>query len=325
MPSKIFAVSIAFTLAASAQDTLYMSVLSSHAYRIGAQDNPIVGLFGSADGGNSWHHEGWINYIRVFYTEAASDGTLWSACGNGVLRSTDAGASWKITTGWQITEALKVRADNSDPSVVYAATAYGIFKTTDHGATWKKKSRGLPGRFTADVIIDEQNHAHLFAATEEGVYVSRDAGGHWMLCGLKGKGIRMLLQEQNNPQTLWAGTEDDGLLKSENDGATWKPMNNGLSAKTVYALASNPSDSRLLFAGTHGGGVFRSRDGGEHWTQQNNGLTNLVVHALLVLPSHPQSVFAGTLNGGLFRSDDEGNSWKFVCQPEAQVWGLSVR
>src|SRR3989339_661976 len=40
------------------QDTLYMSVLNSRKHRIGALDNPTVGLFMSPDGGKTWQHKG---------------------------------------------------------------------------------------------------------------------------------------------------------------------------------------------------------------------------------------------------------------------------
>ncbi len=138
----------------SAQETIYMAVLGSHNQRLNAADNPLVGLFVSTDRGASWKHLGWREYIRTFYCEAGPDGTLWSACGNGALRSTDRGASWKITTGWEITEVLKVRVDPSNPSTVYAATAYGVFKSSDAGASWQKKTAGFSRKFVADVWVD---------------------------------------------------------------------------------------------------------------------------------------------------------------------------
>ena len=48
------------------QDTLYMSVLNSRKHRLGALDNPTVGLFVSTDVGTTWLHRGWRGYIRIF-------------------------------------------------------------------------------------------------------------------------------------------------------------------------------------------------------------------------------------------------------------------
>jgi photosystem II stability/assembly factor-like uncharacterized protein len=307
------------------QDTLYMSVLNSRKHRLGALDNPTVGLFVSTDAGASWKHEGWTGYIRVFYTEEGSDGVLWSACGNGVLRSSDNGVKWRITTGWEVTEVLKVKVDLSKPSVVYAATAYGVLKTEDSGETWKEENVGFLKPFVSDVVLDRSTTNKLLAASEDGVYMSTDGGKRWQRTGLEGKGVRTLQQHPSEPNTFFAGTEDDGFFFSSDGGTTWQQSNAGLTQLTVYTIACDRSDGNTLYIGTHGGGVYRSSDRGKSWNQLIQGLDNLVVHSLLLLPSNPSVVFAGTLNGGLFKSTDRGEHWTFNSQEEAQVWGLWAR
>lgn len=307
------------------QDTLYMSVLNSRKHRIGALDNPTVGLFMSPDGGKTWQHKGWTGYIRNFYTEAGKDGVLWSACGNGVLRSSDNGLTWRITTGWEITEVLKVKADPQHPSIVYAATAYGVFRSENSGETWVRKNTGFLKPFVSDIVIDRANTRRLLAATEDGVYGSTNSGMSWKKVGLNGKGIRTLAQNPGILRVFYAGTEDDGIFMSNDAGKTWRASNNGLTNPTVYSIACDPSKAENLYVGTHGGGVYRSLDGGTHWQPINDGLTTMVVHVVIVLPSNPSVLLAGTLNGGLFRSTDGGGHWLFNSQEEAQVWGLWVR
>jgi len=302
-----------------------MTVLNSRKHRLGARDNPTVGLFVSTDAGTSWQHRGWRGYIRTFYSEVGPDGTIWSACGNGVLQSTDNGGRWRIATGWEITEVLKVKVDPSNPAIIYAVTAYGIFKTIDHGKIWYEKNVGFQNPFTSDVLVDRSKNLQLFAATEEGVFRSRDGGDHWLLAGLEGKGIRTIVQDPKDFNKLYVGTEDDGFCLSGDGGNTWNRSNEGLQHRTVYAIAVDGQNSRTIFLGTHGGGVYRSLDGGKNWEQKGVGLKNLDVHSLVTLPSNSQTVFAGTLNGGLYRSTNGGESWEFNSQEEAQVWGLSVR
>jgi photosystem II stability/assembly factor-like uncharacterized protein len=304
------------------QDTIYMSVLNSHKHRLGAQDNPMVGLFVSTDGGTTWNHLGWRGYIRTFYTEAGSDGTLWSACGNGVLRSTDAGQSWRITTGWQVTEVLKIKVDASSPAIAYAATAYGVFKTENGGETWSEKNRGFLKPFVSDIVIDWHQPARLLAASEDGVYLSTNGGAGWRRLGIEGKGVRTIVEHPVVKDLFFAGTEDDGVFVSRNGGKKWSATNKGLQHLTVYSIACDRSNPDILYAGTHGGGVYRSSDGGKSWKQKTEGLSNLVVHSIVVLPSNSSVLFAGTLNGGLFKSTDGGDHWNFNSQEEAQVWGL---
>jgi photosystem II stability/assembly factor-like uncharacterized protein len=308
-----------------AQETIYMSVLSSRKHRLNVSDNPLVGLFVSTDAGATWNHRGWREYIRTFYGEAASDGTVWLACGNGVMRSTDGGMRWRITTGWQITEVMKISVDPKSPSTVYAATAYGIFKTSNTGESWEQTNIGLALPFTSDVLVDRSNSMRVFAATEEGVYASPDGGKTWGMAGLKGKGVRTLAQDPVDPRILLAGTEEDGIFRSDDGGRSWKKKNRGLRHQTVYAIAFHPNHPSRVYVGTHDGGVYVTTDRGERWDQRIQGMKNLVVHSLCVLPSNPNIVFAGTLNGGLCRSVDGGLNWEFNSQEEGQVWGLSVR
>ncbi len=138
------------------KSTMLMSVLNSRQHQWGKDDNPVIGIFGSSDAGVTWQHRGWREYIRTFYTEAGPDGTIWSACGNGVLRSTDGGASWRVTTGWDVTEVLKVKVDPSSSRRVYGATAYGLIASTDRGETWRYRMHGVARRFTSDVCIDRR-------------------------------------------------------------------------------------------------------------------------------------------------------------------------
>ena len=67
-----------------------------------------------------------------------------------------------------------------------------------------------------------------------------------------------------------AGSLQDGVYCSTDNGTTFTPTNNGLSNITVRSLAVKISNG-YLFAGTYGGGVFRTTDGGDNWTAVNNG------------------------------------------------------
>ncbi|MCC6396989.1 MAG: hypothetical protein IT282_08205 [Bacteroidetes bacterium] len=309
---------------ASAQETLYMSVLSSRRHAWGRNDNPVIGLFVSTDSGKNWQHTGWREYIRMFYTEAGPDDVLWSACGNGVLRSTDHGTSWRVTTGWEVTEVLKLSVDPRNPKRVAAATAYGPILTTDGGGTWNFLLEDLPERYSTDVCVDRTDGT-LLLATGTGVYRRAPGDTGWMPTTLLGKDIRVLTQHPAVPNTFWAGTEDDGVWKSTDRGKTWSMSNSGLQHRTVYVIAIDPERPDTLYVGTFAGGVYRSTDGGVTWQQKAAGLSVQDIHALCVLTSAPGTVFAGTLNGGLYKSTDAGETWVFNSQEDAQVWGMSIQ
>ncbi len=305
------------------EETLFMAVLS--VFPTPQKTSSVAGFLASTDQGRTWQRRGWRDYNRVFFCEQAADGTIWCGCGNGVLRSTDGGYRWRTTTGWEVTEVLKVKAADSRPSLVFASTPYGIFRSTDAGESWAKTVNGLRRPFSGDLCIDRTDPRRIVAATEVGVYLSEDMGDHWSLAGLEGTGVRVIVQDPHEAQRFWLGTEERGVFRSADGGRRWEACSEGLKHRTVYAIDVDPTTPGRVYLGTWGGGVYVSSDHGASWNQSSLGLTDTAVHAVLVLPSDPRVVFAGTLDRGLFRSTDSGGTWSYLCQDGSQVWGLSAR
>ena len=306
--------------------TLYVVTRSTKTFKIGSQENPTVGLFSTENKGKSWRHYGW-QYTKCFSASTIKiDGEqiFYLACGNGVQKSEDGGRTWKITTGWNITECLKTVIDPENSKIVYAATAYGIFKTIDGGKTWVEKNTGLMSTFTPILIIDRSNHNQLFCATEKGLHRSKNSGESWQPIALLGLGIRTIIQHPNNSDLFALGTEDDGVFISKDHGKTWQQKINGLNYKTVYALSFSPENENTIYAGTFQGGIFKTKNGGKSWQAINKNLRILDIHALLVDPKNPKRVYAGTLNDGVWMSENSGESWKFIGLETSQVWDMFV-
>ncbi len=76
--------------------------------------------------------------------------------------------------------------------------------------------------------------------------------------------INALAIDPATPATLYAGTEDSGVFKSSDGGATWRAVNAGLTSLIVRALAIDPATPATVYAATYGG-VFaiRQEEGGE--------------------------------------------------------------
>src|SRR6185436_12865755 len=99
----------------------------------------------------------------------------------------------------------------------------------------------------------------------------------WIPLGPRNVGgaVRALAQNPAHPATLYAGSAQGGLWKTEDDGYSWRPVGEPELIAPVSAVALAPSNPRVLYAGTGevaarllgGRGVFRSGNAGGSWTR----------------------------------------------------------
>jgi photosystem II stability/assembly factor-like uncharacterized protein len=308
------------------RSTVYASVVSTKPFVVGAP-NPQTGLFYQRpENDTTWQHTG-RNNIRAFGLDvlpSAKGQILCIASGNGVHQSYDGGKTWKISTGWRITEVLSVTIDSRKHEVLYCTTPYGVFKSTDGGTSWHEKNKGFVALFSPVLLIDPRDSNTLFCATEDGVYRSTDAGESWQRTGLSVGGVRTLAQHPTDSKILFAGTEDHGIYATWNGGKYWEKMEAGIDHSTFYAITFDPTNPQTMYAAGYVTGVYKSTDGGKSWRRMNDGLTNLNVHSIAVDPTNGQRIYAATMFGGVFRSDNGGASWRYAGLHGSQVWTIKV-
>ena len=311
----------------SQESTLYVSVLSTKLFVVGAA-NPETGVFYKRTTDDTvWQRTGPKN-IRDFglAVHTPSKGQMICiAAGNGLHRTTDGGKTWKIATGWEVTEVNGVVLDASNPDIIFCTTPYGVFRTLDGGSTWNECNKGIRQAFASCIIIDHADPKTLYCSTEDGVYRSSDRGSSWNRTGLNVGGVRVVVQHPKDPNILLAGTDEYGIYMTRNGGKYWEKCAAGLDHSTFYAIVFDPHNPEVLYAGGYVTGVYKSTDGGQSWKRTNNGLTNLNIHSLAVDPTNSNRVYAGTLWSGVFRSLDGGASWRSAGLSGSQVWTMSVQ
>ncbi|MGI8923421.1 MAG: WD40/YVTN/BNR-like repeat-containing protein [Fimbriimonadales bacterium] len=119
-------------------------------------------------------------------------GFLWAGSDDGLIHvTTDGGKAWQDVTpraagGWYI---ARIEVSRHAPDRAYVAVdghrsaMYDplILTTNDAGKTWKDLTGDLPkGRSVRVVREDLKNPRVLYCGTENGMYVSVDAGVHWV-------------------------------------------------------------------------------------------------------------------------------------------------
>jgi len=303
--------------------TVYATVISTKLFVVGAP-NPKTGVFFQHPSEDSvWHHTGAVNIRGNGYAPfPPSKGRIaYIASGNGLHKTTDGGAFWKIVTGWEITEVLGVAADPRNASNVFIASAYGVYKTSDGGSSWRQVYKG----FTSGVIVDHANSSILYCAAEAGAFKSTDGGETWKRTGLSVSRIRTIRQNPKDPKTLLVGTEENGIYRTTDAGETWIKMEAGIDHPTFYAIAFDPTDPSIVYAGGYSTGVYKSTDGGTSWSHSCHGFVVDHIHSIAVDPFQHDRVYAATLGDGVYRSDDGGKTWHNTGLPESEVWSISIQ
>jgi hypothetical protein len=313
-----------FSARAQSTPKLHVSVVEQESFiAVGGEKDGAAGLYRHLSD-TSWTHLGWGNTRNFGLDAVESDpGTIFLACGNGVLRTLDNSASWSVTTGWEITEVLDVVVDPNAPTHVYAATAYGVWHSPNQGETWTEANRGIPAptaTFTPAIAADRRQAGHLVVGSEEGLFRTTSGASSWAPVGPRDVAIRDVAQSSADPALWLAGTEADGVLRSRDGGKTWARVEEDVGMETIYAVDFDPANADRMAAAGFEGGVFVSEDGGETW--RRSGLTDRRIHALAFDARESGRLWAGTLGDGVFYVEQNEDDWNYAGLDGAVIWGM---
>ncbi|HYG10357.1 MAG TPA: carboxypeptidase regulatory-like domain-containing protein, partial [Pyrinomonadaceae bacterium] len=241
--------------------------------------------------------------------------------GTGVLKSTDAGATWaRVSNGTlpPLGTTAEIEVDPTNPNRVYVLQATRTMATS----------------------YNELNPDG--ALYRNGFYLSEDGGASWRRT-LAGR-PRDLAIHPANPQILYIGmTLVDalgsipagvaGIYKSLDGGATWLPLpiftaTSGATTSDVRIAVTPAAPERLyVISGTRTAiRVDISDNGGLTWSNKpTTGVDpgqfgyNAYIH---VAPHDPRTIYVGTRD--LYKTTDEGGNWanltkNFVYNPNNTV------
>ncbi len=272
------------------------------------------GVWKTADAGISWENvsDGFFNVGSIGDIKVApSDpNVIWvgtgSGCprgnistGDGIYRSTDGGKTWAHVWSPGFVQVPEMVVHPADPDVLYAAVLgnifgpneeRGIYKTEDGGQTWERILYVSDQTGFNDIEMDPSNPRILFATS-------------WTV--------------YRKPWTIHSGSDEGGVYRSKDAGATWEKLGGGLPTGMVGKVdvtVSPPNPDRvwaLVEAPGERGGVYRSDNGGDSWSKIN-GERKLLQRAWYYIhiyadPVDPDTVYA--LNTGFYKSTDGGRTF----------------
>ncbi|MBK6723559.1 MAG: hypothetical protein IPO41_00605 [Acidobacteria bacterium] len=239
-------------------------------------------------------------------------GTWWRA-----YKTTDAGKSWRLIKNGMIddSDVFAITVDPRNPDYIIASACSGIYDSQNGGEKWSK-IQGIPSqsRRTRDILMHPTIAGTIYAGTTEGFWMSSNGGKSWALTTQRNLEINSIAVHPEEPNRVYIGTNNFGLMVSNDGGKNFTPNNGNFTSRFTYLVTSDVQQPNRLYAATHntatgGGFFFISSDGGRTWQQARNLDVNRVrVLTLKQDPLNPNSMFLGT-NLGIYRSIDRGNSW----------------
>jgi photosystem II stability/assembly factor-like uncharacterized protein len=230
--------------------------------------------------------------------------------------SDDGGATWKVMGNNAAT--LGIAGIVSTPDGWTAILAGGGLAHYDRAHNnWVRYGTGLragempmPSRVRELAFTDRA----WFAATDAGLYSSRDEGESWNhIAFTDGELPVRSVQVSPDGAKIWLASSR-GIIISSDGGKTWTwhdlPLDSGGALRLVAG------DSVLLAFSASG--VYASSDAGLSWTKLEHGLPGAMASDALLTKGRWVVSMAG---GGIYESRDAGASWSRL----AAVVGIDAR
>lgn len=262
-----------------------------------------------------------------------------AAPAGGVWKSIDAGRTWKcMTDALPTIGATSIAIDYNNSDIIYMGSgdgdacnvnSIGVLKSIDGGVTWDLT--GLTFELSGDyeihkVMISPDNSSVLFAATNDGLYRTTNAGDNWTK-----------IRDGNSDDVEFKPGDTDivyamisnKFYRSSNGGSSFSQVTSGLPSSAGRSLIGvspdNPNYVYILSSKTSGSfqGVYRSSNSGTSFSLRGNQPSGIYGYntdgsssshqtnydlAFTVSPIDAEEVHLGNIL--TWRSTNGGSSWK---------------
>jgi photosystem II stability/assembly factor-like uncharacterized protein len=308
--------------------------------------------------------ESWPVYHTIYEPET---GSIYAAAasewhGAAVWRSPDLGETWTHSSegiayddGRKLSKVSTLAA--SKDRVLVGVEAPGIFESRDDGQTWSLKTTisGQPGGEEWDkpenqppghlgvsaITLDRDDPSHWWAIVQgASLFETHDDAQSWTP---RNRGLRRDWPAEHeevgfcvhkvvrSPDVNRMYQQNHvGMHRSDDAGATWTEITEGLPTEFGFAAAAHPHDKDTFYVVPldpgHGrtmpdgqAAVWRTRDAGSSWQRLDNGLpqegayVGVLREGMAIDGGDVPGLYFGTSTGQVFASLDEGDSWEEIA------------
>jgi photosystem II stability/assembly factor-like uncharacterized protein len=204
---------------------------------------------------------------------------------------------WEFKRVWHLEPSL------TDPEAVYAGIEdAALFHSADGGQNWKELP-GLRGHGT---------------------------GPKWQP-GAGGMCLHTIILDPSDPKRIYIAISAAGAFRTDDGGATWKPINRGLHSQyipdpnaevghCVHHVAMSKARPNVLFMQKHWD-VMRSDDAGDNWKEVSGNLPTDFGFVIDVHAHEPETIYVVPITSDslhyvqdakmrVYRSRTGGNEWE---------------
>ena len=249
---------------------------------------------------------------------------------------TPAGAPTTTPDGMPMGESNKFVYDTSDETGK-PLTTHQFYDGTPHPWEFKRVWHLEPSLDDPDTVYAGVEDAALFRSTNGGQVWhelpglrGHGTGSQWQP-GAGGMCLHSIILDPANRERIFVAISAAGAFRSDDGGATWKPINKGLHSQyipnptaevghCVHHISMHPKDSNVLFMQKHWD-VMRSDDAGDSWREISGNLPTDFGFVIDVHAHEPDTIYVVPIKSDsehyppdgklrVYRSRTGGNEWE---------------
>ncbi|MFI5145437.1 MAG: YCF48-related protein, partial [Ignavibacteria bacterium] len=313
----------------------------------------------STNGGSSFSYSQlplFPDLYKMYVYTGVNFQSLWAVSRNTnvVLYSTDGGNAWSLPDG--VTQSLSwtqkiplilytssgsVFSLASNKDEIFVTKSNTVYRSLNRGDSWTQIATIPYGSVSNSFIVSPKDTNKFIVAIDSSdnisgkVMLSTNYGQNWditLSANRSTDGIPLAM-DPNHTDTLYYGTTDSLIFRSNDFGATWFPAGPQMFAYNCSMKVIEGHSNVILMGAAEDTSVgsshlYKSTDFGQSWfiVDSNSGPGYPEQPAIVTSPVNSNIIYAsfflGT-QGGLKRSMNQGRSWIFL-NIDANAWGLDV-
>ena len=146
-------------------------------------------------------------------------------------------------------DVFAVTIDPRDANHLVASACSGIYESQNGGERWAKMN-GIPSdsRRTYAIIQHPTIPGTIYAATNQGFWMSTNGGKSWMMTTSRDLMVTSIAVSPEAPNRVFIGTSNFGVMISDDGGKNWRQSNTNFTSRFTYSIDADSQQANRLYA-----------------------------------------------------------------------------